>query len=68
MTRFLLTTLGSLGDLHPFIAVGRSLIARGQHAVLAASEEYRGLIVGAGGKGGASDTPYENLGIELTSV
>lgn len=48
MTRFLLTTLGSLGDLHPYIAVGRSLIARGQHVVLATSEEYRELIVGTG--------------------
>ena len=48
MSRFLLTTLGSLGDLHPYIAVGRSLIARGQQAVLATSEEYRELIVGAG--------------------
>ena len=48
MSRFLLTTLGSLGDLHPSIAVARSLIARGQQVVLATSAEYRELIEEAG--------------------
>lgn len=48
MSRFLLTTLGSLGDLYPYIAVARSLIGRGQQAVLATSEEYRVAVEEAG--------------------
>ena len=35
MSRFVLATLGSLGDLHPYIAVGRALrragISRDRH-------------------------------------
>jgi UDP:flavonoid glycosyltransferase YjiC (YdhE family) len=48
MSRFLLTTLGSLGDLYPYIAVARSLIGRGQQAVLATAEEYRTAVEEAG--------------------
>lgn len=48
MIRFLLTTLGSLGDLYPYIAVARSLIGRGHQAVLATSEEYRAAVEEAG--------------------
>lgn len=48
MSRFLLTTLGSLGDLHPYIAVAASLIRRGHQAVLAAAGEYREAVEGAG--------------------
>lgn len=48
MSRFLLTAQGSLGDLHPYIAVARSLINHGQKAVLATAEEYREPVEGAG--------------------
>ncbi len=48
MSRFLLTTLGSLGDLHPYIAVAASLIDRGHQAVLAVAGEYREAVEGAG--------------------
>lgn len=48
MSRILLTTLGSLGDLHPYIAVARSLIGRGHGAVLAAAGEYREAVEAAG--------------------
>lgn len=41
MSRFLLSTFGSLGDLHPYIAVARILIERGHETVLATAEEYR---------------------------
>lgn len=34
MARIVLATIGSLGDLHPFIAIGRSLAERGQQIVL----------------------------------
>jgi len=50
MSRFLFSTLGSLGDVHPYIAVARALISRGHEAVIATAEDYRGLIEGAGVK------------------
>ena len=46
--RFLLTTLGSLGDLHPYIAVGLGLRERGHAVTIATSEMYRGKIEGEG--------------------
>jgi rhamnosyltransferase subunit B len=48
MTRILLATLGSLGDLHPYIAVGRELSARGQRVRLATSIDYRARVEAAG--------------------
>ena len=39
--RFLLATLGSLGDLHPFLAVGRALRERGHEVILASHPHYR---------------------------
>jgi rhamnosyltransferase subunit B len=39
--RIVLTTLGSLGDLHPYIAIARGLQARGHEAVIATSPCYR---------------------------
>jgi len=46
--RIILCTAGSLGDLHPFIALGLALKARGVQAEIATSEEY-GTKVGAEG-------------------
>lgn len=48
MSRFLFATLGSLGDLHPYIAVARALVARGQQAVIATAAEYREPVESAG--------------------
>jgi rhamnosyltransferase subunit B len=48
MSRILLATLGSLGDLHPYIAVGRALVARGQRVRLATSIDYRARVEAAG--------------------
>ena len=52
--RFLFATLGSLGDLHPYIAVARELVARGHQAVIANAEDYR--------------APVENAGVEFAAV
>lgn len=41
-TRIVLTTFGSLGDLHPYLAVARGLKERGHDPVIATSEAYRG--------------------------
>lgn len=43
-----LVTVGSLGDLHPFIAVGLALRARGARVIVACAEEYRAKVERAG--------------------
>ncbi len=48
MSGILLATLGSLGDLHPYIAVGRALLARGQQVRVATSIDYRARVEAAG--------------------
>jgi UDP:flavonoid glycosyltransferase YjiC (YdhE family) len=42
------TTFGSLGDLHPYIAVALGLQARGHEAVIATSGAYRPKVEAAG--------------------
>ncbi len=46
--RFVLATHGSLGDLHPFIALGQALVARGCGVVLASHPDYRAKVEAAG--------------------
>jgi UDP:flavonoid glycosyltransferase YjiC (YdhE family) len=46
--RIVIRTVGSLGDLHPYLAVALGLQARGHDAVLATSECYRHKITALG--------------------
>jgi UDP:flavonoid glycosyltransferase YjiC (YdhE family) len=46
--RIVLTTFGSLGDLHPYIAVGLELRARGHEAVIATTRHYRQRVEARG--------------------
>ncbi|MBC8134971.1 MAG: glycosyltransferase family 1 protein [Fibrella sp.] len=46
--RIVLTTFGSLGDLHPYIALAIGLRERGHSPVLATHEVYRSKIEGEG--------------------
>jgi UDP:flavonoid glycosyltransferase YjiC (YdhE family) len=46
--RIVLTALGSMGDLHPFMAIGLGLQARGHEAIVASGECYRQKIEAAG--------------------
>ena len=46
--RIVIAAAGSLGDLHPFIALGQALQARGFQAEIASSAEYRVRIEAAG--------------------
>ncbi len=46
--RIVLATVGSLGDLHPFIALGRALAAQGCEVVVAAAADYQRKVDGAG--------------------
>lgn len=48
MSRIVFTTIGSLGDLYPQIAIARELHHRGQKIVFAAMAEYRDLITQLG--------------------
>ncbi len=46
--RIVLSTLCSVGDLHPYIAIGRGLQARGHDVIIATSECYRHKIEALG--------------------
>jgi len=46
--RVLFATLGSFGDLYPFLAVGRGLRARGHRVAVATHAAYRGRVEEAG--------------------
>ena len=48
MSRIVIVAYGSLGDLHPAIALAHGLQARGYHAAIATSEPYRAKITGLG--------------------
>jgi len=48
MARIVLTTFGSLGDLHPILAVAAGLKARGHDAVVATSVSYRPKVEALG--------------------
>ena len=48
MKRIVLTTFGSLGDLHPFLAVGVGLKARGYEVTIATSDVHRDAVLADG--------------------
>lgn len=48
MARIVLATIGSLGDLNPFIAIALALRARGAEAVLAVPEDHVARVRAAG--------------------
>src|SRR4051794_36512172 len=48
MARIVITTMGSLGDLHPYVALALGLRARGHDAVIATAACYREKIEALG--------------------
>src|SRR4051812_34172012 len=48
MARLVLAPVGSLGDLHPAVAVARALAERGHTAVVATHPGYRARVEAAG--------------------
>lgn len=46
--RIVITTVGSLGDLHPYIAIAKGLQARGHEAVVATSQCHRQKVEASG--------------------
>ncbi|MHC4938077.1 MAG: glycosyltransferase [Planctomycetota bacterium] len=63
MARFVITALGSAGDVYPFIAIGKALEARGHEVVLYASEQFTEKIEAAGLAfgGGSSREEFQRL-------
>lgn len=48
MSRIVLTTIGSLGDLHPKIAIALELRKRGHDVVFATHKEYQSKLAALG--------------------
>ena len=48
MKRIVFSTVGSLGDLHPYIAIGKEVQERGHRAVIATTDRYRAIIQAEG--------------------
>ncbi len=48
MKRIVFSTVGSLGDVHPYIAVSRALLARRHHPVIATTDRYQALVESEG--------------------
>lgn len=46
--RFLLTPVGSSGDVHPFVGIGRELKSRGHEVILFAAEPHRQVVEQSG--------------------
>ena len=46
--RIVLTTFGSYGDIHPYLAIAAELRSRGHHPVIATSELYREKMLAEG--------------------
>ncbi|MGH8700041.1 MAG: glycosyltransferase, partial [Burkholderiales bacterium] len=46
--RIVFATFGSLGDLHPYVAVARELVRRGHRPLIASFDEFCGAVEAAG--------------------
>jgi rhamnosyltransferase subunit B len=63
--RFAIVAIGSAGDVHPFVAVGRELVRRGHEVRIHASAWYEEAVTGAGLGFEAIDTKERYL--EMTA-
>jgi len=48
MTQFIITALGSYGDVHPMVGLGSALIARGHRVKIVTNPYFEDVVVGAG--------------------
>jgi len=48
MSRILVATLGSVGDLHPFLAIARALVRQGHSVLFLSSEPHRAAVEAEG--------------------
>jgi UDP:flavonoid glycosyltransferase YjiC (YdhE family) len=63
--RILLTTTGSLGDLHPYLAIGLGLKARGHSVTVATSNLYRAKVERTGLGFAPMGPHFESLSPEM---
>jgi len=59
--KILLQTLGSRGDVQPFVALGRELQRRGHDVVVSATAEFAAMIETAGLRANCMSISYETL-------
>jgi UDP:flavonoid glycosyltransferase YjiC (YdhE family) len=64
--RILLATTGSLGDLHPILAIALGLKERGHAAVIATSNSYREKVLGTGLEFAPMGPHFDPQGTEVT--
>ena len=62
MAHILFVTMGTLGDLHPYLSIAQVLINKGQTVSIASSEEYRAIIETSGFKFIAIHPSIQDLG------
>ncbi len=48
MPQFLITALGSYGDVHPMVGLGTALVARGHRVKIFTNPYFEGVVTGAG--------------------
>ena len=48
MTQFLITALGSYGDVHPMVGLGAALVARGHRVKIVTNPYFEHVVTGAG--------------------
>ena len=48
MTQFLITALGSYGDVHPMVGLGAALVARGHRVKIVTNPYFEDVVTGAG--------------------
>src|SRR5437867_13024961 len=63
MAHFLLTPVGSSGDVHPFVGIGRAMRARGHDVTLLTAELFRRISERAGlhFRGTQSEEDFDRL-------
>lgn len=67
--KFLVVTLGSIGDLMPFLAIADALRQRGHQVVIASNAGYAALVTGSGFEFGiVSDRPQQALDDVLNPI
>ncbi len=48
MTQFLITALGSYGDVHPMVGLGAALVARGHRVKIITNPYFEDVVTSAG--------------------
>ncbi len=60
----LITTYGTLGDVQPYVALGKGLLQAGHQVILGTSERFRAVYVGFGSMAGRNPQQLARTVIE----